>query len=161
MININYMRKDCEYIHYGRNFFDKNLFAPIKNDWVKPFGGFWASLVNDEYGWINWTKDNRYEIIKDKWIRFILNSDRIIALNSYDELTHLPHIKKQNELDKWILFDDLKHHYLDFEALSNSYDGMYVRISNDVRFDWGLQMWDCNSLLLFNPDVLQITEVSK
>lgn len=156
-----YMPIDSEYIHYGTNFFDKTAFIHVRNDWVKPVGGFWASLVNDEYGWINWSAESDYPIIADKWIKFILNSDRILCLTSYDELLNLPHINRQDELDKYLVDDDLKHHYLDFEQLARNYDGMYVEITNDHRFEWGLQLWDCNSLLLFNPNVLQVTEVSK
>lgn len=156
-----YMPIESQYIHYGTNVFDKELFINVKNDGMKPIGGFWASLVNDDYGWINWTTENDYEIVTHKWIKFILNSNRILYLASYDELANLPHSTKENELDKYLIYDDLKHHYLDFEKLARSYDGMYVKITNDWRFEWGLQLWDCNSLLLFNPNVLQVTEVSR
>lgn len=47
-----------EYIHYGHKHFEVNEFEPIRNRelFPKPFGGFWASPVNAEYGWKDWNE---------------------------------------------------------------------------------------------------------
>lgn len=135
-----YMPIDSEYIHYGTNNFDINQFRNVVNDnWVKPIGGFWASLVNDEYGWAQWATEADYLILSDEWIKFKLISNRILLIDDYSQLNDLPHIAKQPELDRWNIYDDLKHYYLDFEKLSRICDGMYVKITNDIRFEWGLQ----------------------
>ena len=52
--------KKVNYIHYGSNKFDINIFKKIKNrpKFVKPEGGLWASRVETEHGWKDWCITN-------------------------------------------------------------------------------------------------------
>ena len=47
--------------------------------------------------------------------------------------------------------------YLDFEEmLRNGIDAVYVEISSDNRLYWALYGWDCDSIVVMNPAVVEV-----
>ena len=45
--------------------------------------------------------------------------------------------------------------FIDFEKLAEQgWDAVEVKISNDMRLYWALYGWDCDSILIMNPDVV-------
>jgi len=45
---------------------------------------------------------------------------------------------------------------LDFEKLAGIYDAIDVSISNDPELHFALYGWDCDSILIMNPDIIQV-----
>lgn len=138
------------YVHKGSSNFDKTVFREITNApiWVKPLGGLWASPEESDYGWEQWTQDN--DFMTDKYVdefRFTLRPDaKVLYINSAEDLDDLPKIKPEIETT-WVT--------LDFAKLKDMYDAIEVLISADNRLYWLLYGWDCDSLLVMNPDVVE------
>ena len=44
---------------------------------------------------------------------------------------------------------------LDFEKLARDYDAIEVLISNDYRLNTSLMGWDCDSIIVFNPNIIE------
>lgn len=147
-----------EYIHYGHKEFSKELFQPIKNRemFSKPAGGFWASRVNALYGWKDWCKDEEFgECKEDNSFRFFISKNaNILTINSVDDLKELPKAK-QPIPTSGTLWDS----YLDFEKiLSNGIDAIEVNISSDSDLYMAMYGWDCDSILIMNPDIVCVKE---
>lgn len=144
------------YIHYGSNKFDKDLFQPIKNRYfVKPDGGLWASSINARYGWKDWNKDTEFRECKEEnSFKFKLKANaKVCIINSVKELKLLP---MENQCPS-LIGRQIK--FLDFEKLITlGYDAMLVNISSDYGLYWDLYGWDCDSLLVFNKDIIEECE---
>lgn len=139
-----------KYIHYGHDKFDKNKFVAIKNFpyMTKPFGGLWASREDSENGWKNFVDDNNLTIGKfDTAFTFSLKETaRILTIDHHDILKQLPKVKNDLPINA--------HITLDFEKISENYDAIEVLISEDRWLYHQLYGWDCDSILIMNPDVV-------
>ena len=140
------------YIHFGHNSFDKNKFKPIKNlNYIsKPSGGLWASRLDSKYGWEKWAKNNEIDFCDlTKSFQFkISNSAKILTIDNVNKLKKLPLIKK--DLSKEIGLSN----QIDFEKLAMKYDAIEVLISKDEELYFALYGWDCDSILVLNPNVI-------
>lgn len=138
------------YIHYGQKNFDRNLFAPIENKpyFTKPSGGLWASRTDAKYGWKDWCINNDFaECRKDNSFTFTLKDGaKVLEVNSVKDLEKVPKIKNDGEI----------YTMIDFEKLSESYDAIEVNISSDHNLYFTLYGWDCDSILIMNPDIVQM-----
>ena len=140
------------YIHYGHTKFDKSMFTKIKNvDCnTKPKGGLWASDVEAEYGWKDWCKAEEFRDCKeDDSFSFVLSDNaKVLYINSVDDLKTLPKAddKFGMNFSSWIL--------LDFEKLAETYDAVEVSISSDFDLYYQLYGWDCDSIVIMNPDIV-------
>ena len=138
-----------EYIHYGCATFEKEKFKSIKNlpECTKPFGGFWASRVNTKISWKNWCEDTQFETnLNDSFI-FTLNSNaKVLTISNIEQLQSLPKIE-------WIT--SMVQTNLDFEKLAKEYDTIEVLISKDGNLYHELYGWDCDSILIMNPDIIE------
>ena len=146
------------YIHYGSDHFDPNRFK-IKNRnpaaWVKPIGGFWASKIDDRYGWKQWCDDNEFwNGPVEKIPRFIFSindSANVVTINTLEDLLTLPECEHLDGLS-------MDQYYIDFEkCLEQGIDAIDVP---DIHADrdliyWALYGWDCNCILILNPNVIQ------
>lgn len=139
------------YIHYGHKHFDKLLFSPIKNmhSLTKPMGRLWASDVDAVRGWKDWCDDNEFrECEKDNSFKFMFTIDaKILTINSSNDLENLPKGEDKYGMSSWVI--------LDFEKISQEYDAIEVNISSDGMLYYRLYGWDCDSILVMNPDVIQ------
>lgn len=147
-----------EYVHYGHKEFLKELFQPIKNRemFSKPTGGFWASRVNALYGWKDWCKDNDFrDCREDNCFRFSVSENaNVLTINSVDDLKGLPKAKQPVPVES-----SLWDNYLDFEQLLlNGIDAVEVNISSDRDLYMVLYGWDCDSILIMNPDIVYVKE---
>ena len=143
-----------QYIHYGDDDFDINKFIPISNrsEATKPFGGFWGSRKNADFSWKEWCTEIDLKS-KDltKKIQFSLsNGAKILVINNIKFLDKLPQNEENHIVNKLFVT-------LDFEKLSKQYDAIEVLISEDERLYELLYGWDCDSILVMNPNVI-ITE---
>lgn len=141
-----------KFIHMGSDHFDKYRFVPIKNDrdWVKPRGGLWSSPENSPYGWESWINDNNFTYNLNSWFKFTLKAGaKVLEITNAKQLEDLP--KGETTLHhSWVV--------LDFEAIAKEYDAMLVMISSDNQLYWELYGWDCDTLLVFNPDIVEEVE---
>lgn len=138
------------YVHYGHKQFLKQRFIEIRNEWVKPIGGLWASDVNAEYGWKQWNESENFrECSEDKAFYFDLAAGANVL-----------HIRKKEDLDDLPKYQDIEFAigntaYLDFEMLKDlGVDAIELHLSEDHRLYWVLYGWDCDSILILNPDVV-------
>ena len=143
-----------QYIHYGDDNFDINKFIPIssRSEATKPFGGFWGSRKNADFSWKEWCTEIDLKS-KDltKKIQFSLsNGAKILVINNIKLLDKLPQNEENHIVNKLFVT-------LDFEKLSKQYDAIEVLISEDERLYELLYGWDCDSILVMNPNVI-ITE---
>lgn len=140
------------YIHYGHTKFDKSMFTKIKNVdcSTKPKGGLWASDVEAEHGWKDWCEVEEFRDCKeDDSFSFVLSdSAKVLYINSVDDLKVLPKAddKFGMNFSSWIL--------LDFEKLAETYDAVEVSISSDFDLYYQLYGWDCDSIVIMNPDIV-------
>lgn len=138
------------YIHYGHKQFLKQRFTPISNrSFVKPDGGLWASDVNAEYGWKQWCKgENFRECSEDNAFYFDLAAgSNVLHIRKIEDLENLPKQK--------IEFAYIAKNVLDFEAIKETgIDAIELHLSEDYRLYWELYGWDCDSILIMNPDVV-------
>ena len=146
------------YIHYGDN--EYRTPNPIKNNlcWVKPRGGLWASRKDDEDGWKVWCEREEFRLDSfDKSFEFTLRDDaKILVLEDPDQLDILPTTNSADRLynknDRYSTCD------LDFEKLQKDYDA--IELKNCWKFQWPLYGWDCNCILIMNPDIVELTKQS-
>lgn len=139
-----------KYIHYGSNQFNKDKFQEIKNmEMNKPQGGLWASNTESKYGWKDWCLDNDFYIEKlDNYYEFTLsNTAKILEIHSVSDLIKIP---QQNKPD-WY-----KHCIPDFEAIKEKYDAIEFFLSDEPNLYFELYGWDCDSILILNPDIIKI-----
>ena len=140
-----------KYIHYGHKHFDREKFQSIRNIpiFTKPDGGLWASPVDAEYGWKRWCKDENFrECNKENSFTFTLSQNaRVMTILSSKGAKALPKQEVKLPFDDWVI--------VDFEKLrEQGYDADEVKISNDPALYWALYGWDCDSILIMNPDVV-------
>lgn len=154
-----------EYIHYGHTVFDRNKFKPIKNHFYlpKPEGGFWASPVKTKWGWKDWCKAEKFCECDDKnAFHFTLRDHaNICKINTCADAMKLPQLK-QNNAEWSAIMHENKRSYPDFERmLSDGIDAILFNMSNDHELYWTLYGWDCDSLLVLNPDVVSVISERK
>lgn len=140
------------YIHYGHTKFDRSMFTEIKNVdcSTKPKGGLWASDVNSKYGWKEWCDVEEFRNCnkENSFIFTISDNAKILCIESVGDLQSLPKVKDKFDLNflSWYL--------LDFEKLAETYDAVEVSISSDFDLYYQLYGWDCDSIVVMNPDVI-------
>lgn len=144
-----------EYIHYGDSHFKKELWKPIKNEPFrnKPLGGLWASAVDAKWGWRDWSECEHFNVERlEKSFCFTL-SENANVLHVYSK-TDLENVPMQISLSKLMVFPDFE------EMIKQGYDAVELHLSEDKatnEFDslyWSLNGWDCDSILIFNPDII-------
>lgn len=140
-----------KYIHYGHKTFDLNQFQKVKNqDCIpKPSGGLWASREDAAYGWREWSEETDLKVNRDEYFVFELKDNaKVLTIKSLEQLEELPQVKPPLSLPFWVI--------LDYEKLADEYDAIEVLISEDSRLYKALYTWDCDSIVIINPDVIQI-----
>lgn len=140
-----------KYIHYGHNEFNKDKFEPIKNrlEASKPSGGLWASRIDSNNSWKKWCESEKYETKKlSTCFVFSLKEDaKVLSITSSDQLKELP--KMKNLLPTmWKM--------IDYEELAKEYDALEVLISEDRELYFDLYGWDCDSIVIMNPNSIII-----
>lgn len=141
-----------KYVHYGHKSFDKALFKPIKNHALlsKPDGGLWASPIDSEYGWKDWCVSESFRDCNedDSFIFILATGAKVMILDSVDKLVLVPHVEQEHSVT-W--------QCLDFEKIVElGYDAILYLQSEDHRLYMELYGWDCDSLLVLNPDIVEV-----
>ena len=138
----------------------KDQFNEIKNmkRGNKPWGGLWTSPIESEYGWYDFVKGEHYrkEHYLDKMTLITLKSDaKIYKIDSVEDFDLCPHLQERGAI-----FDKFKK--IDFEKLSEDYDGVWITVKAIVDlenrhqdFMGDLYGWDVETVLLFNLDCIE------
>lgn len=145
-----------EFITYGLGKFDKSKFDSVKNDdFIKPIGGLWSCPVNSDWGWKDWCEYNGFKEERlSNWFKFKLDENsNVFVIDNPEDLNEM------NEMANYVtLYGDV---FPDFEKLSGSFDGILLTDIGEscTRFTHpGLRGWDVESLLIFNPEVIEVVE---
>jgi hypothetical protein len=135
------------YIHYGSQSFDRSVFRPIENRGTnKPFGGLWASPVDANYGWKDWTDAEHFcECKESNSFTFTLKpTARVLLIESPDDFSKVvPYARTFLSESAW---------NIDFLAIAREYDAVEVVI-NGFTYN-AMYGWDCDSIVILNPDVV-------
>lgn len=141
------------YIHYGHDSFSRESFTPIENlaRWIKPKGGLWGSRPDSEFNWKQWCIDNNYRLERlSEYFYFTLTPDaKILELRAIDDLAALPKIPGTESMQASV--------FLDYEKIREEYDAIEVFLDGDLDFQSTLCGWDCNSIIVLNPDIIRET----
>lgn len=137
------------YIHYGHKHFMLQKFREIRNrQWVKPTGGLWASSKDAPYGWKQWCENENFrECSEENSFCFVLAAGaNVLHIHRKEDLIDIPEEKIEYR-------GNMK--FLDFEAIKNSgIDAIELHLSEDYRLYWDLYGWDCDCILIMNPDIV-------
>lgn len=142
-----------KYIHYGHKFFDINKFDKLQNEscFVKPLGCLWASRVDAKYGWKDWNEREHFRECNknDSFIFKLKDNTKVLEIKNANDLKELPNVNPE-----WLT----SFICLDFEKIAKDYDAIEVFISEDEKLYWDLYGWDCDSIVVMNPDVIEVIE---
>lgn len=157
------MNKDVTYTHYGHTQFNKENFREIKNReaFIKPYGGFWASRTDAEYGWKDWNKNNHFASCNEenKIVFRLAENVRVLELHSVADAKKMKmEYPTENKygIPAYGFVD-----YIDFEGIAKDYDAIEFFLSDDHELYDEMYGWDCDSILILNPDVVQQIEIEK
>lgn len=141
-----------KYIHYGSKVFDKNKFEKVSNYFIKPRGGFWASRIDSEYGWKEWNDDNKFTTCqKENSFEFSLSPGaNVVELFTLEDLQNLPIRQKDFFVGEFYIidFEECVKRGIDAIELRDIEKGLY----------YPLYGWDCESILILNPDIVEVSE---
>ena len=148
------------FIHYGHRCFDKEKFMPIQNQecWNKPRGGFWASPVESELGWKSWCEDNDFgECDEQNSVIFSLKPEaNIYHICSVEAANNLPRSQSSygiNEMMPETPYSTIMG--VDFESMVKAgIDAIFYELSVCPQLYWKLYGWDCDCILVMNPDIV-------
>lgn len=131
------------YIHYGSAAFDPEKFNPPMNrpNGNKPLGGLWASPEGSAMSWKEWclAEDFRVGDLAESFRFSLVESAKILHVYGRDDIDPL-----LNRQDGALFFD--------FEGLMRQgYDAVEYHIESAWQTLYG---WDCDSILVLNPDVI-------
>lgn len=139
-----------KYIHYGHKHFSPCSFEPVRNEPYrnKPRGGLWASPVDAPFGWKDWCEAEEYQKCDEaNSFTFTLNEKaNVYLIRSVDEVRAMPSV--ECELESMFLPDFEK-------MLADGWDAIEFHLSEDSELYWALYGWDCDSILVMNPDVVE------
>lgn len=141
------------YVHFGTNQFDKKLFRPVKNSFLqtKPSGGFWGSPVDGKYTWELWNIDNHFADVSESApkLYFTLKpSAKILKINNEESFQQFDSKYKLPKTDLQLFYP------YDWIRVAKDYDAMEVSISDYNALYMKLYTWDCDSICVFNPNVV-------
>jgi len=142
------------YIHYGSNKFDINAFNKIENHrlYPKPKGGLWASNVNSKYGWKEYCSEYDIDVLCDYSYSFtfnLLDNARIINIHTVSDFNNIYKKYKRADIEK-----EYNLKILDYEMMAKDYDVIDFLLTNDNRLYSLMTYWDCDSILVLNPNVI-------
>ena len=150
-----------KYIHYGSDRFDISKFNQYSSNFLpnKPNGCLWASPVSAKnISWYEWAKDNTFHCERlDKHFTFSLNvSAKIFRVTNNEEFNKLKLLIGKKIWDN--PFSHIRDEWtFDFKKLiSLGYDALEIELNTDEIY-WGMYGWDVDSIVVFNPLVIEVS----
>ena len=165
------------YIHYGSTTFDRNMILPITEitfgyPYNKPNTGLWASDINAEYGWREWCESSGFRDCDEsnsfkfriRYPHTIFTIETIEDAIRFIKAYHRPHIDNRQPI-RYCSVDELiqtiktrncaLYHVLpDFKKMNDDgYSGLEITLSKNYGIFYDLfYSWDCDSIVVWNPD---------
>lgn len=164
-----------EYIHYGSSHFDPLLMTnrPKSNITTcinKPNAGLWASPVNSNWGWKDWCESEQfYKNDFSKYFVFKLKPNaKILTIRSLEDWDMiLNEVFKDrdgyNILENLFLNIDTNERDMIWDYISKFYDAILVIMDDnydEMHMSFEFNSWDCDSIVVFNPEVVNIVRHS-
>jgi hypothetical protein len=153
-------------ITIGKKELNRELFQPVQNNlfFTKPGGGLWASpLLRGEFvsAWHEWCVHNYYNRLNNDSVVFNLKpGTRVCTIANQKDLGELLKITGSRKIDPDEMIFSLIRQLLDFEAIAQQFDVLYLTKQGEVctrypLFDEpSLYGWDCESCLILNFDCI-------
>jgi hypothetical protein len=143
------------YIHYGHKSFNRDKFQSIENRpyFNKPMGGLWASPVEGANNWKDWCEKEQFrDCSESESFKFKLKDNaNVLHLRSCDDLENIEQLKDAiTQLMCNKAYPNFEH------LLQDGIDAIEYHLSNDWDLYWAMYGWDCDSILVMNPDVIEI-----
>lgn len=164
--SIQVLKDENSYVHYGDRFFMRDKFEPIENrDFSnKPDGGFWASSCKAKNSWCTWCVENNFgKTNLDQYFYFSLSKTvnilRIESLEDCKKLILHPvgYVHEEYLNPNYEVIDYKACIERGIDAIEYKYD--IARDSEDFeKIDSIMWGWDCDSILILNPDVIELGE---
>jgi hypothetical protein len=135
-------------IHYGACAWDRSKFNPIVDQhWIKPSGGLWTSPKDAEFGWKHWCLGDDYNTESLSSSFSIVFEGNVLVIDCEEDLDKLV----------WVQLTAIPS--ISFETLQRSgVDAIYLTWKGQCATRWSsprdLYGWDCESVLIMNPDTL-------
>lgn len=140
--------EQIEFIHYGAKEYDPSKFKPVSNRFAKPKGGLWGSPVDSEWGWKEWCEAESFADCNEGFRFKLKKGSKVFIIDSYKDMMDLP-FKCYSETEYQVK-------YLDYESSSRKYDAIWLTEKGQVETQFSepvnLYGWDCESILVMNPD---------
>lgn len=155
-----------EYIHYGSNKFDPEMFKPIdmNNPYMSSLGinkpkhgiGLWASPVDIDYGWKEWceAEDFHTDRLNESFTFTLKPTAKILVVQSLDDIE--PYVKKWCDINSDFLRYESISNSIDFIDIAKTYDGVEL-IHGDNYTDLHYSVfysWDVDSIVVWNKVVI-------
>ena len=174
-ITKNETERKTTYIHYGNNKFVpeymKRKCNAIDN---KPSFGLWASKTDADFGWKDWCMAEDFRNCDEtNSFKFTLKDDAKVMYISGDGIPDVlkPYYVSRDNWHKMIK-NNPNAKRIDFDSIiADGYDAIEFDYSNtsswncrESRFNELYDLmygWDCDSIVILNPDVVEIIEENK
>ena len=157
------------YRHWGNSQFVPVYFTPVTNNKFsnKPHGGLWACPTKDvDIKWDDWCRSENFMTDRlDKHFDFILKRARILEIKDIADLDKLPriYVEDKSAITNHCIMD--LNANIDFEEIAKKYDAIKVWMyrSSDIPEEsimdgmyYRLYGWDVDTLLVLNPDIIEV-----
>lgn len=163
--------KFSTFIHYGSSYFDPTIVENSKDHSTclnKPSFGLWASPVDSDWGWKDWCESEEfYKSDFSKYFVFKLKSNAkmltIRSLKDWDKI--LNEVLKDSfntSKDIFVTIDSDQRNKI-WEYICKKYDAILVIMSDHygtMHMSFEFNAWDCDSIVVFNPEVVNIVRHS-
>lgn len=138
------------FIHYGSDAFDINQVSDIqnRNGMSKPVGGLWASPIDTKWGWKDWCTAEHFKFDETHSFTFTLkDTANVCVINTDEDARKLPLLAEPTT------YMNIEP---DYEALKKSgIDAVIYNLSGDSRLYYTLYGVDCDSIVVFNKDIVE------
>lgn len=131
----------------------------------KPLGGLWGSPTDSDFGWKDFCQREEFDIEKlGTYTLWKLKESAVIyVIDSVEDFKRL--------LDEYGYLPDprYKKYVINYNEVSEDYDGIFLTNNGNlachdhVEYKDGysdLMTWDCESIVVWNPNVIEILETN-
>ena len=150
------------YIHYGSDTYNPELVSKAQPFVImsKPDKGLWASPVDAEFGWAEWCELEDFDKSDfEKSFKFTLKpTAKILEIHKEEDI--VPYVVFNSDINMFRRSGQLTDcsDMLNKIKLYSQFDGIELHISEDYeRLHYGIfNTWDCDSICVWNPDVIEL-----
>lgn len=154
------------YRHFGSGAFRPECFAEITNDPVrsKPYGGLWASRVGASRGLEEFCQRERYNTasLQEHFDFTLLPDANVYMIRTMKDITVLPMRENPNPAVYGMYLPDFEKCIgLGIDAVELAWYGGEFRQADSGPVGGALRSWDCDSIVILNPNIIMAEGVAK